>query len=154
MKVKLLSENAILPKKGSQFAAGYDLYSAENVIISKNGVATIKTDISLQIPNNCYGRIAPRSGLASKNYIGIGGGVIDPDYRGNIGVIMFNHSNEDFQVLQGDRIAQLIIEQIITPELEIIDEFDDNTERNDKGFGSTGVSIESEKSIKNLHKRV
>ena len=71
----------------------------------------------------CYGRIAPRSGLAIKNFIDIGTGVIDADYRGEVGAILFNFSDEDFVVNQGDRIAQIIFEQIKTPEIKELAQF-------------------------------
>lgn len=100
----------------------------------------IKTDIATAIPSGYYGRVAPRSGLAWKNSIDVGAGVIDEDYRGNVGVILFNHSDVDFKVARGDRIAQLLLEKIITPEVVVVDELVD-TERGDGGFGSTGVGM-------------
>lgn len=84
------------------------------------------------------GYVAPRSGLAWKHSIDVGAGVIDADYRGPVGVILFNHSDADFEVKVGDRIAQLIIEQIITPNVIEVDDLD-STERGAGGFGSTGV---------------
>ena len=86
----------------------------------------------------CYGRIAPRSGLAHKNFIDVGAGVIDSDYRGNVGVILFNFGEQDFEVKKGDRIAQLICEKIEYPDL-IEEEELAESERGDGGFGSTGV---------------
>lgn len=81
---------------------------------------------------------APRSGLTWKHSIDVGAGVIDADYRGPVGVILFNHSDVDFEVKVGDRVAQLIIEKIITPEVsEVLDL--DSTVRGEGGFGSTGV---------------
>ena len=82
--------------------------------------------------------VAPRSGLAWKYSIDVGAGVIDADYRGPVGVILFNHSDVDFEVKVGDRIAQLIIEKIITPEVVEVEDLD-STERGVGGFGSTGV---------------
>mmetsp|Transcript_6357 Transcript_6357/g.14900 ORF Transcript_6357/g.14900 Transcript_6357/m.14900 type:complete len:160 (-) Transcript_6357:136-615(-) len=82
---------------------------------------------------------APRSGLAWKNFIDTGAGVIDADYRGNVGVILFNHSEDDFQVKVGDRVAQLVLERIYTPEVKEVDSLED-TARGEGGFGSTGVS--------------
>lgn len=82
--------------------------------------------------------IAPRSGLAWKHSIDVGAGVIDADYRGPVGVILFNHSDVDFEVKIGDRIAQLIIEKIIVPDVEEVDDLD-STVRGSGGFGSTGV---------------
>lgn len=96
LKVKKLSENAILPVRASSKAAGYDLFSAEDKVIEPLGKALIKTDISIAIPPKHYGRIAPRSSLAWKNHIDVGAGVIDEDYRGPVGIVLFNHSKEEF----------------------------------------------------------
>ena len=82
LKFKRLTEKAIIPKKGSINAAGYDLYSAKEITIPKKGKNLVPTNLSCAIPNGCYGRIAPRSGLAAKNFIDTGAGVIDSDYRG------------------------------------------------------------------------
>lgn len=136
--VKKLSANATLPTKGSEFSAGYDLYSAEDASVPARGRALIKTDIAIAIPPNSYARIAPRSGLSWKNGIDIGGGVIDFDYSGVVGVILFNHSDVNFEVKKGDRIAQLILERIVPnvvlEEVETLPE----TKRGSGGFGSTG----------------
>ena len=83
-------------------------------------------------------RAAPRSGLAWKHSIDVGAGVVDADYRGPVGVILFNHSDMDFEVKAGDRIAQLIIEIIMTPEVIEVDDLD-STVRGVGGFGSTGA---------------
>lgn len=81
--------------------------------------------------------------MALKNSIDVGAGVIDVDYRGNVGVILFNHSDDEFKIARGDRVAQLILERIHTPEvIEIEDELEE-TERAAGGFGSTGVAIDS-----------
>ena len=79
-----------------------------------------------------------RSGLAAKSFIDVGAGVVDEDYRGPLGVVLFNHANADFEVKQGDRIAQLICEKIVYPELVEVEDLD-QTERGEGGFGSTGV---------------
>lgn len=84
-----------------------------------------------------YGRVAPRSGLAVKHFLDVGAGVIDCDYRGAVGVVMFNFSDKDFQVTQGDRIAQLIIEKIAMLDVIQVEDLDD-TDRGAGGFGSTG----------------
>ncbi|KFV19515.1 hypothetical protein N340_03963, partial [Tauraco erythrolophus] len=132
-----LSENASAPSKGSARAAGYDLYSAYDCVIPPMEKAVVKTDIQIALPSGCYGRVAPRSGLAAKHFIDVGAGVIDEDYRGNVGVVLFNFGKESFQVKKGDRIAQLICERICYPELEEVQALDD-TERGEGGFGSTG----------------
>ena len=78
----------------------------------------MKTGLALAMPPDCYGRVAPRSGLALKRFVDIGAGVIDSDYRGELGVILFNFGDEDFTINMGDRIAQLIFEKIKTPEIK------------------------------------
>ncbi len=113
--------------------------SAYAGVVPARGRALLKTDIAIAVPAGTYGRVAPRSGLALKAGIDTGAGVIDADYRGNVGVILFNHSDTDFAVAAGDRIAQLILEAIVTPPVAAVDELDD-TDRGADGFGSTGVS--------------
>ncbi|OSX59285.1 hypothetical protein POSPLADRAFT_1150677 [Postia placenta MAD-698-R-SB12] len=135
--IKRLSNRARLPTRGSPLAAGYDLYSAENKLIPARGKALIDTQLSIAVPDGTYGRVAPRSGLASKFMIDCGAGVIDGDYRGTVFVLLFNLSDEDFQVEEGDRIAQLILERIVTPEVLEVDDLDE-TVRGAGGFGSTG----------------
>lgn len=103
------------------------------------GKALCKTDIAIAIPEFTYARVAPRSGLAWKNSIDVGAGVIDYDYRGNVGVILFNHSDIDFEVKRGDRIAQLILERISMADVQEVEELNE-TVRGTGGFGSTGVS--------------
>tara|TARA_B100000282_G_C31738537_1_gene494959 strand:- start:2823 stop:3263 length:441 start_codon:yes stop_codon:yes gene_type:complete len=143
LRVKRLSEKATLPVRGSGLAAGYDLASAEDIVIPARGKAIAKTDLAMVIPLGHYGRIAPRSGFSWKKHTDIGAGVIDADYRGNVGVVIFNHSDEDISVSQGDRVAQLIIEQISTPVVEDVEGDLDDTERGEGGFGSTGMTSSS-----------
>ena len=143
LEVKLHSKNAHLPTRGSPDATGYDLYSAEDKIIPSQGKTLIDTQISIATPPGMYGRVAPRSGLASKHMIATGVGVIDSDYRGIVFVLLFNHSNKDFQIKKGERIAQLILERNATPEIEEVTELN-NTIRGNQGFGSTGKTITPE----------
>lgn len=96
--VKKLNPTAILPKKGSPGAAGYDICANEDVVVPARGKAKVSTGLSWMCPVNTYGRIAPRSGLAWKNSIDIGAGVIDEDYRGEICVILFNHGDENLNI--------------------------------------------------------
>lgn len=128
-----LSKNAKAPSKGSKLAAGYDLYSAYDYSIPSKGKMLAMTDLQIHIPEGHYGRVAPRSGLAIKNFIDIGAGVVDEDYRGNLGVVLFNFGSETFKVRKGDRIAQLIC----YPELEEVETLE-KTKRGKCGFGSTG----------------
>ncbi|GEM12793.1 DUTPase Dut [Rhodotorula toruloides] len=135
--VQRLSDSAKVPTRGSALAAGYDLYSAEDKTVPAQGKALISTGIAIAVPEGTYGRVAPRSGLASKHMIDTGAGVIDADYRGEVKVLLFNHAREDFQISTGDRIAQLILERIVTPEpLEVASLTE--TARGAGGFGSTG----------------
>ncbi|KAF5747104.1 deoxyuridine 5'-triphosphate nucleotidohydrolase [Tripterygium wilfordii] len=138
IRVKKLSEKAVLPSRASSLSAGYDLSSAIDAKVPARGKSLIQTDLSIAVPEGTYARIAPRSGLAWKHSIDVGAGVIDADYRGPVGVILFNHSDVDFQVGVGDRIAQLIIEKIMTPAVVELEDLDE-TVRGDGGFGSTGV---------------
>ncbi|TKY89241.1 hypothetical protein EX895_001772 [Sporisorium graminicola] len=128
---------AKLPTRGSALAAGYDLYSAEKIVLPRGGRKVVQTGICLAIPTGHYGRVAPRSGLASKHGIDTGAGVIDEDYRGLLGVLLFNFGDSDFTINEGDRIAQLIIEKISTPEVQEVESLDE-TLRGAGGFGSTG----------------
>ena len=137
LKFKRLSDQATTPSKGSPGAAGFDLYSAEDRVIGPAGKGMVRTDIALELPKGCYGRIAPRSGLAWTKHLGVAAGVVDRDYRGNIGVVLFNHARSEYTVKKGDRIAQLICEQILDPSLQEVEELG-GTERGVGGFGSTG----------------
>ena len=120
LRVKLLSPKGKLPTKGSNLAAGYDLSSAQQLTIPINGRALVQTDISINVPKGTYRRIAPRSGLAVKHGITTRARVIDTDYTRPIGVVLFNYGDQDFQIQEGERIAQLILEQIVDkPVLEV-----------------------------------
>ena len=137
--VSKLSENAVIPTKGSLNSAGWDLYASEECVIPAQGKAIIKTDIAIAIPQGHYGRVAPRSGMAWKNHTDIGAGVIDSDYRGAIGVVMFNHGTKDLKADRDNRVAQLIVEKISTALLmEVPFQNLDITERGENGYGSTG----------------
>ncbi|XP_058893192.1 deoxyuridine 5'-triphosphate nucleotidohydrolase, mitochondrial-like [Kogia breviceps] len=132
-----LSEHATTPTKGSKRAAGCDLYGACDDTVPPTGKGPVKPDTQIAPPPGCYGRVAPRFGLAARHFIDVGAGIIDEDYRGKVGVVLFNFGKEKFEVKKGDRIAQLICEQIFYPEIEEVQVLDD-TERGSGGFGSTG----------------
>ena len=138
IQVERRSEHAKMPTRGSARAAGWDLYASAEATIAPKGRALVPTDIAIAVPEGCYGRIAPRSGLAVQHGIDVFAGVVDSDYRGTVGVVLFNAGDEPFKVAQGDRIAQLIMEQIDTRALVEVDTLDD-TARAAGGFGSTGV---------------
>jgi deoxyuridine 5'-triphosphate nucleotidohydrolase len=142
IKVKRLTETAILPTKAHDSDAGFDLYADEDKLIPPKGRGTISTGISISPPNiqypgfNIYLRIAPRSGLSAKKGIDIFAGVMDFDYRGDYIVCLFNASDEPFEVKKGDKIAQIIPTIILNDKLVEVEELDE-TERGAKGFGSS-----------------
>lgn len=137
LRVKRLTKHAVLPVRGSELAAGYDLAAAHALIIPAHGKGIVKTDLAMEIPVGLYGRVAPRSGMSWKKHTDVGAGVIDSDYRGAVGVILFNHANEELKIERGDRIAQLILERIAYADVKEVSELDD-TDRGVGGFGSTG----------------
>jgi dUTP pyrophosphatase len=138
LRVKLLNDRARAPVRGSAGAAGYDLASCEGVVVPAGQRKVIKTGVSVAVPPGTYGRVAPRSGLAVRMGIDVLAGVIDEDYRGELAVILLNTGDAPFEVSPGDRIAQLILERIVTPDTVMVDDLDD-TVRGAGRFGSTGV---------------
>jgi dUTP pyrophosphatase len=140
--IKKLSPRATTPTRGSAFAAGYDIYSAYDTVIPARGKALVDTELAIAVPEgtctlfpskdllegklwsmltnsifwfNTDGRIAPRSGLASKHFIDTGAGVIDADYRGQVKVLLFNHAEVEYKVKEGERVAQLVLERVGCP---------------------------------------
>ena len=138
LEVLKTSPEAKTPTKGTIDAAGYDLYSLHPQTIPPHKIGMVDTGIATKFPPNTYGRIAGRSGLAINNQIDVKGGVIDPDYTGNIKVILHNFGDVPFQICKHDRIAQLILEQY-TPSNIVLKKSLPKTSRSDSGFGSTGI---------------
>ena len=134
--VKRLSPSARLPVRADEGSAGYDLYSATDFCIPAWTRRIIETHISIELPPGCYGRIAPRSGLACK-CVDVCAGVIDKSYRGQVMVLLMNSSDQEYQGKTGDRIAQLILEQILLVEVKEVDTLSE-TQRGAGGFGSSG----------------
>lgn len=145
LQIKKLDENAVLPKRGSERSAGLDLTSiSEDTEIKAGETAFLHTGISVALSDipegKAYGMfIYARSGLACKNGLAPANkvGVVDEDYRGEIMVALHNHSSETRVVKKGERVAQLVIEEVALPEVVEIDELDE-TDRGAGGFGSTG----------------
>ena len=141
IKIKKLSDKAIIPTYGSSGSAGGDLYSAEEktVVIAPGETVLIGTGLSVEIPEGYVGLVYARSGLATKSGLAPANkvGVIDSDYRGEIKVGLLNHSKEVRTVATGDRIAQMVITPFVTAEYYEADELSD-TKRGEGGFGSTG----------------
>ena len=140
VKVKRLTNTAKLPKFANKYAVGADLYADEDAIITPNGYSLVKTGIAIELDENYEAQIRSRSGLASKHRVFVlnSPGTIDPDYRGEIIVILYNASPNLFKVNKGDRIAQLVIKKRYNVQFVEVEELS-NTERGDKGFGSTGL---------------
>jgi deoxyuridine 5'-triphosphate nucleotidohydrolase len=140
LQVKKLSPTATIPTRGSPYSAGFDLSADEEKVIPAGGRGVVATGLSIACPPGTYARIAPRSGLAVKRGIDCGAGVVDADYRGPVGVVLFNFGAEDFVVEVGDRIAQLILEKVNMAPVAEVEELAE-TARGAGGFGSTGVSL-------------
>lgn len=142
LKIKKLTKTAKLPERVYESDAGFDLFADENLTIPSMERRVIKTGISTAIssPENnefsVYLRIAPRSGLSVKKGIDVFAGVIDINYRGEIMICLFNSSKEDFEIKKGDKIAQMIPTVIYKTEILKVDSLD-QTDREDKGFGSS-----------------
>lgn len=141
VKLKKLTPDAIIPTYGTEFAAGADLYSSikEDIIINPKETKFINTGIALEIPDGLVGLIYARSGLACKKGVAPANkvGVIDSDYRGEIIVALYNHSENPLTISYGDRIAQFVLTPYITANFEEADELSESI-RGNGGFGSTG----------------
>lgn len=139
MNIKKLHDRAIVPSKGSQYSAGYDLYSIEDVIIQPHTTAVIDTGWAMEIPIGYFGGIFARSGLATRQGLRPANcvGIIDSDYRGPVKVALHNDTDEAKVIYALDRIAQLVILPYFNVEFDIVDELED-TNRGEGGFGSTG----------------
>lgn len=139
VKVKILNPDAIIPKYQTEEAAGFDLHSVEEKTVKAGEREVIKTGLAVALPKGYELQVRPRSGLALKNGITVLNtpGTVDSDYRGELMVILFNTSKEDFAVKKGERIAQAIIKEILQADFAVVEELD-STERGAGGFGSTG----------------
>ena len=138
LKLKRLSEYTHLPSRETNGSVGADLVAAHDTVIQAKSKATVSTDLAVLAPEGYYRRVAPRSGL-SKRGIDLGGGVVDLDYRGNVGIILINSGNQDFIATRGDRVAQLIAEACCIPDIVEVD-FLPTTARGASGLGSTGLT--------------
>lgn len=140
IKIKKLKTEAVIPTRGSEYAAGADLYSAENdLYIEDRQTVMIGTGIAMEIPEGYVGLVYARSGLACKEGLAPANkvGVIDSDYRGEIKVALYNQSGQKKLVKKGERIAQIVIAPFLAPEFTEVSELDE-TDRGEGGFGSTG----------------
>ena len=134
----LHSDTARLPEQSTQCAAGFDLYADDECVVEPWTSKMVATNVQVNLDRNrhIYARIAPRSGLALNRNVFVNGGVVDADYEGLIGVILFNASSEPLHVTREMRIAQLIVERIALPRVSAVS----TAHRGAGGFGSTGGS--------------
>jgi len=141
LNVTKLVPDANLPARSTPGAAGYDLFSTDSYVVLPGRRVVVSTGITVQLPPGTYGRIAPRSGLAVKHGLDTLAGVIDPDYTGEVKVVLQNTDlNQPFVIRPGYRIAQLILEKYETAEVvEVPSECTQLTDRGAGGFGSTGI---------------
>lgn len=137
VKIKKIKNNAIIPKYAHRGDAGVDLYSTEDCILKPGDRVLVSTGISMAIPKGYVGLIWDRSGLAAKNSIHVLAGVVDFGYRGEVCVVLKNLGNEALEVTKGMRIAQMLIQPVVSATIEEVKELD-NTTRGEGGFGSTG----------------
>ena len=141
IRVKKLHPKAILPTYGSAEAAGADLYACleETVTIQPGEVYWVSTGIALEVPKGCAGLVYARSSLGAKRGLAPANkvGVVDSDYRGEVKVVLLNHSNQPQTLQPGERVAQFVITPVLTPAYEEVEELTD-TCRGAGGFGSTG----------------
>jgi dUTP pyrophosphatase len=137
--IKKLSPLAEIPNYQTEEAAGFDLHSIEDIILKPNERKLIGTGLAFEIPKGYEIQIRPRSGLAYKHGISVlnSPGTIDSDYRGEIKVLLINHSDTDFEIKVGERIAQGVIQEVIQAKFEEVEELN-KTARGAGGFGSTG----------------
>lgn len=136
--IKLLHQDAIMPCRQSKMAAGYDICCIEDVTLMPFERKLVSTGVSMTVPENTYGQLAPRSGLSVKHGIHVMAGVIDRDYTGEVKVLLYNTSSTtEVSIKSKERIAQLILKRIETPEVIEVDELE-TTLRGTGGFGSTG----------------
>ena len=141
LKIKKLRPSAKTPVRATDGAAGYDLSACidSELLLPAGGCKLIPTGIAIALPENTVGLVFGRSGLGIRHQIAPANavGVIDSDYRGEIAVGLKNHSDTDYIIKPGERIAQLVIMPVLTPQLEETDELSE-TERSSGGYGSTG----------------
>ncbi len=139
VKVKKLRDEAVIPAYAHDGDSGVDLYALEETVINPLSRKLIPTGLSMAIPKGYEGLIRPRSGNALKRGITVLNtpGTIDSNYRGEIGVILYNSTRDDIYIHAGDRIAQMVFKEVPQVEFDICDELDE-TDRGAGGFGSTG----------------
>lgn len=142
LQIKQLTPDAVVPTYAHEGDAGMDLRASEEATIPGGGRVLVGTGIAIALPHGHVGLVHPRSGLAAKHGITVlnAPGTIDAGYRGEVKVILLNTSDEAFNVAIGDRIAQLVVQKVEHPAVEVVALLGGDTARGAGGFGSTGVS--------------
>lgn len=135
MRIKL-DQGAVMPSRAHEHDAGLDLYAAETAYIAPHSWVAVSTGVHAEIPKGFVGLLTSKSGLMAKHGLTCRG-TIDAGYTGTIKAVVFNHSDQVYKVTAGDKVTQMVILPIITPELELVDVLE-QTERGSGGFGSTG----------------
>lgn len=139
IKFKKLNEDAVIPTYAKAWDAGADLYATEAISLPSSSTTLVPTGLAIEIPAGYVGLVHPRSGLATKGITVMNSpGTIDAGYRGEIKVILVNHTDSEYQVLKGDKIAQLVIQEVIEARFVEVTELS-SSDRATGGFGSTGV---------------
>jgi dUTP pyrophosphatase len=136
-----LKTDAIIPSRATPGSVGYDLRSIANGCVPARGSVAVETGIAVHPPMGTFCKIESRSGLAMKNGIYAIAGIIDPDYNGEVKVVLVNHSDTPFSFVAGTKIAQIVVYVCETPDVKRVKKITDiyPSERGDKGFGSTGL---------------
>lgn len=139
IQIKLLTNEALVPKKQHELDIGYDLASVENITLLSKQVTLVRTGLSISLPAGVAGFVLPRSGLATKHQITLinAPGLIDPGYTGEILIPLINHSDINYNISKQERVAQLVLVNSDNVEFDVVDELN-VTERSSDGFGSTG----------------
>ena len=139
--VRLLHPAAQPPARSRPGDAGYDLRCVQAFTLAPGERRVVPTGVAIALPDGVAGLVVPRSGLAARHGLSVvnGPGLVDPNYRGELRVVLVNHGDEPFAAQAGDRIAQLLLVPFVAPELRVVDELPD-TERGTDGFGSSGVA--------------
>ena len=139
IKFKRLYPDAQVPIRGTPYSVGFDLFAQEEVVIKYGeGSVLVGTGIAVELPAGTYGRVAARSGRAYRDHLAVNAGVVDPDYRGEVGVILYmTKNNHSCVIKKGERIAQLIIERVSFAEPVVVDNLTP-VENLHVGYGSTG----------------
>lgn len=137
LKIKKLREDAMIPSFNHDSDAGLDMYSVDEVLVAPQERKAVDTGIALELPKGHAGLVWDRSGLALKEGIITMGGVIDEGYRGEIKIIVYNMTDQYYQIKKGDRIAQMLIQKVEHPKIEVTGMLSES-DREAKGFGSSG----------------